>query len=138
MRYLKEKVQHSKGCFLVWLKPLVKSCLMSWYKMSTSSWAWQALSIRGHSANWNETVASNCIIVENYFGCLTKLWGVISSKYRWSGENYDSIFCVCMALTNFHNSFHPLCEEENATHYHRYKNHSYMIGDKIAKNCKMC
>ncbi len=25
----------------------------------------------------------------NFFGCLTKLWGVISTKYRWMEEEYD-------------------------------------------------
>ncbi len=51
--------------------------------------------------SWNATVVSNCIIVENYFSHLTKLWSVILSKYRWAEEGYDDIFCLCVALTNY-------------------------------------
>ncbi len=32
--------------------------------------------------SWSLRAARDRIIVENYFGHLTKLWGVISSKYR--------------------------------------------------------
>ena len=67
--------------------------------------------------SWNATVSSHCIIVENFFGRLTKLWGVILSKYRWSKDGYDDIFHLCVALTNFHISFHPLWYEQDAAHY---------------------
>ena len=86
---------------------------------------------------WNATISSNRIIVENYFGQLTKLWGVISSKYRWSEEGYDDIFSLFVVLTNFHISFHPLCDEDNATHYNLYKNWNYLIGENIAKKHKL-
>ncbi len=54
------------------------------------------------------------MIVKNYFGCLTKLWCVISSKYRWAEEGYDDIFLLCVALTNCHISFHLLHDNEDA------------------------
>ena len=87
--------------------------------------------------NWNATVSSDRIIVENFFGRLTKLWGVISSKYRWSEEGYDDIFRLCVALTNYHISFHPLRDEEDATNYKQYKNRNYLIGENIAKNASL-
>ena len=87
--------------------------------------------------SWNATVLSNCIIVENIFGRLRKLWGVISSKYRWSEDGYDDIFCLCVVLTNFHISFDLLCDEEDATHYKQYKNRNYVIGENIAKKRKL-
>ena len=75
--------------------------------------------------------------MENFFGRLTKLWGVISSKYRWSEEGYDDIFRLCVALTNYHISFHPLRDEEDATNYKQYKNRNYVIGENIAKNASL-
>ena len=87
--------------------------------------------------SWNATVSSDRIIEENFFGRLTKLWGVILSKYRWSEEGYDDIFRLCVALTNFHISFHPLRDEEDATNYKQYKNRNYLIGENIAKNRKL-
>ncbi len=64
--------------------------------------------------SWNATVASNCIIVEIFFGRLTKIWAIISSKFRWGEEMYDVLFHLCMALTNYHISFQPLHNEEDA------------------------
>ncbi len=67
--------------------------------------------------SWNATVSSNCIIVENFFGRLTKLWGIIASKFKWGEESYNALFCLCVALTNYHISFLPLHVEEDAAHY---------------------
>ncbi len=86
--------------------------------------------------NWNATVASDRIIVENFFGRLTKLWAVISTKYRWMEERYDDIFRLCVALTNFHVGFHPLRDDEDAAHYNLYKNRNYIIGERIANKRK--
>ncbi len=58
------------------------------------------LSLKDES--WNAIVVSNCIIVENYFGHLTKLWGIILSKYRWAEEGHDVMFCLGVALPNYH------------------------------------
>lgn len=87
--------------------------------------------------NWNKMVASDRIIVENFFGRLTKLWYVIASKYRWSEESYDTIFCICVALTNFHIQLHPLRDDVNAAHYRIYKNRNYRIGESIVKKRKL-
>jgi len=86
--------------------------------------------------NWNATVASDRIIVDNFFGRLTKLWAVISTKFRWTEEGYDDIFRLCVALTNFHVSFHPLCDDEDAAHYNLYKNRNYIIGERIVNKRK--
>ncbi len=47
--------------------------------------------------------------------CLTKLRGDFSTKYRWIKEGYNNIFCLCVTLTNFHVSFHPLCDDDDAS-----------------------
>lgn len=87
-------------------------------------------------ASWNATVASDRIIVENFFGRLTKLWGIISSKFRWGEESYDAIFRLCVAFTNYHISQHPLRDDEDAAHYNRYKNRNYEIGARMAAKRK--
>lgn len=56
----------------------------------------------------NEAKSSDRVLVENYFGRQGTLWTVISSKYRWAEENYDSIFGLTVALTNVHIRWHPL------------------------------
>ncbi len=85
--------------------------------------------------HWNASVANNHIIVE-IFCCLTKLWGVISTRYWWMEEGYNDIFWLCIALTNFHVSFHPLGDNEDANHYTQYKNCNYKIGERIANKHK--
>ncbi len=76
---------------------------------------------------FNATVSSDRIIVENFFCHLTKLWGVISTKYRLTEEGYDDIFFLRVGLTNFHVSYHPLRDESDANHYNQYKNRNYFI-----------
>ncbi len=88
-------------------------------------------------ASWNATVSSDRIIVENFFGRLTKLWGIIASKFKWGEESYDALFRLCVALTNYHISLHPLRDEEDAAHYTRYNNRNFVIGEKLATKRKM-
>ncbi len=61
---------------------------------------------------FNAAVASDQIIVENFVGRLTKLCAVNSTKYRWTEEGYDDIFCICVVLTNFNISNHLLCDKD--------------------------
>ncbi len=74
-----------------------------------------------------------CITVENIFGCLKKLRGVISTKCRWAEEEYNDNFRLCVGLTNFHIDYHPFCDK----HYNLYKNCNYIIGDKWKGCTKM-
>ncbi len=47
------------------------------------------------------------------------------------GEGYDDIFWLCVALTNFHVSFHLPCDDKDVNHYTQYKKHNYIIGERI-------
>lgn len=85
---------------------------------------------------FNATFLSICIIVEKNFSHLTKRWGVVFTKYKLTEEGYDEIFCLCVGITNFHVSYHPLCDKSDANHYNQCKNCNYFIGEKIARNCK--
>ncbi len=77
-------------------------------------------------------VASDCKIVKK-IGYLTKLWGNISFQFCWEEETYDDLFHLCVMLTNYHISFHPLCEIEDAVHYTCYKICNYMMVKNVTK-----
>ena len=55
----------------------------------------------------NKFVSSDRILVENFVGRLCGLWNVLRSKWKWSEINYDSIFRLCLGLTNFHIRWKP-------------------------------
>jgi len=40
--------------------------------------------------------------VEQYFGRLTKLWGILSSTYKYDQDHFDIDFNICALLTNEH------------------------------------
>ena len=44
-------------------------------------------------------VSSDRIIVENYFGRLCSLWGVMDCKWKWAEDNYGDLFRLCLGLT---------------------------------------
>lgn len=56
----------------------------------------------------NGLLSSDRVIVENWFGRLVSLWGIMFKQYRWSEGNYDTFFALCLCLTNFHILLHPL------------------------------
>ena len=56
----------------------------------------------------NSDLSSDTVIVDNYFGRSAMLWEVVSLKYRCSESMYDTIFRICMGVTNIHYSWHPL------------------------------
>ncbi len=74
--------------------------------------------------------------MENYFSHITRLWGVISTKQRWIEEGYNDIIHLCVGLTNFHVSYHPICNKADAYHYNLHKNCNYFISEKIAQKRK--
>lgn len=56
----------------------------------------------------NKKIASDRIIVENFFGRMSTLWGVVSIKYRWDENFYDKFFRMALSLTNYHVRNQPL------------------------------
>lgn len=81
---------------------------------------------------FNRKVSSDRVIVENYFGRLGLLWNLMSSKWRWAEENYDDIVRLCISLTNFHITNHPL-RESDEQFFQRFKNRIYQIGVTMAE-----
>ncbi|RHY91824.1 hypothetical protein DYB37_011196 [Aphanomyces astaci] len=56
------------------------------------------------NAKWS----SDRVIVENFFGRLKRLWGLVSDKYTWKKDECNMYFQTCVALTNVHVRFNPL------------------------------
>ena len=50
----------------------------------------------------NKNIASDRIIVKNYFGRKVSLWGLMTRKYRWDEGQYDVFSAFCTSLTNYH------------------------------------
>lgn len=76
---------------------------------------------------FNQKLASSRIIVENFFGRMTKLWSIVSRKYVWGEELYDTIFRLCVALTNVNIKIQPL-RIIDGQWYNGYKNRMQEIG----------
>ncbi|ETV66743.1 hypothetical protein H257_16836 [Aphanomyces astaci] len=57
---------------------------------------------------YNDNIATDRVIVENYFGRLKTLWAIVNESYKWKRENYDLYLETCVALTNCHIRFSPL------------------------------
>ena len=57
------------------------------------------------------------MIIENFFGRMQKLFGVMHRKYGWCREGLNDIVDVCFALTNFHIRLQPLREEDREYYY---------------------
>lgn len=76
---------------------------------------------------FNKRVASDWIILENFFGRLMGLWTVHSNKRRWAKGNYDNLLFICISLTNCHIRFNPL-RSEDGDFYTKYKNQLVDIG----------
>lgn len=56
----------------------------------------------------NKRIGSCRVICENYYGRLKSLWGATRNKVRNDMKNYDNIFGICVALTNYHLLSNPL------------------------------
>ncbi|RQM29211.1 hypothetical protein B5M09_011706 [Aphanomyces astaci] len=81
----------------------------------------------------NDAIASDRVVVENFFGRMKTLWAVCTDKYRWSRQNYDVIFQTGVALTNVHIRFHPLKDEDGDVNT-QYINRLNAIGTKLIKD----
>ena len=80
----------------------------------------------------NKIISKDRILVENYFGRMSTLWIIMSSKYKWSEGKYDLILRCCVALMNFHVSLNPLRASERRT-WHSYKKRAMEIGEQSAQ-----
>ena len=56
----------------------------------------------------NNQHAADRVIVENFFGRMTQLWGLAEKKYCYTLDMYNHGLFFCVALTNFHVLLHPL------------------------------
>ena len=60
----------------------------------------------------NRDMSSDRIIVENYFGLLCNLGGVLSSKYKWKKTSYNLLFKFAVAFTNMPIKWHSLRNDD--------------------------
>ena len=65
----------------------------------------------------NKRISSDRVIIENAFGRMQKLFGVMHMKYGWTREILDDIASICFSLTNFHLRLHPLREGDRTYYY---------------------
>lgn len=56
----------------------------------------------------NVEQASDCVIVENFFGRSCQIGGIIGRRYNWSRERFDTVMDLIFCLTNYHVMLHPL------------------------------
>lgn len=70
----------------------------------------------------NDKIASDRVIVENFYGRMKKLFKIMYDVFRWDLQLYDSVFTVCAALTNFHILKNPLRKEDGDV-YNSYIRH---------------
>jgi len=76
---------------------------------------------------YNKKLSSDRIIVENFFGRMLSYWNIMSRKYTWSENQYDTYASCCVSLTNCLLDFNPL-RREDGDWYVRYRNRLMNIG----------
>lgn len=59
----------------------------------------------------NDKIKEDRIIVENFFGRLKTLWGIVANPMRVDIDRAMKIAEICVSLTNFHIKFNPLRAE---------------------------
>ena len=65
----------------------------------------------------NREIASDRVIVENFYGRMKLSFNIIDQVFRNDLVRFDTTFDVCVALTNFILTFKPLRAEDGD--YHR-------------------
>ena len=60
----------------------------------------------------NVRVSSDRIFVENVFGRASSLFGMMTKKFVWNRDRFDSVIDVCFSLTNCHLRLHPMREDD--------------------------
>ena len=66
----------------------------------------------------NVRVSSDRIFVENVFGRASSLFGMMTKKFVWNRDRFDTVVDVCFSLTNYHLRLHPM-REEDVMYYQR-------------------
>jgi hypothetical protein len=56
----------------------------------------------------NRRISQDRVIVENFYGRATSLWGALRDKWRWDHEIFDLVQEFAYLLTNYHISLNPL------------------------------
>ena len=57
----------------------------------------------------NNRIESDRVIVENFFGRLKSIFGILGSRFRGDKKNHlQHIISICMSLTNYYSSLHPM------------------------------
>lgn len=52
------------------------------------------------------------VLVENFFGRMLNLWGIMRETYTYNHGDYDNLVSVVVSLTNYHIKKYPLRREE--------------------------
>ncbi|KAG3246769.1 hypothetical protein PI124_g8514 [Phytophthora idaei] len=60
------------------------------------------------------------------------LWRICAEKFRWSEPLYDDIFQICVSLTNYHVTMHPL-RDDNGLSFRQYQGRLLAIGAEMKK-----
>lgn len=76
---------------------------------------------------FNKKLSSDRILVENYFGRMVSYWNIMSRKYTWSEDLYDTFASLCVSLTNCLVDLNPL-RQGDGDWYVRYRNRLMNIG----------
>ena len=63
--------------------------------------------------DWNYKVSSDRVICENYYGRNKVLWSILRETFRWDLRDYDTVFGVSSAITNYLLQRYPLRNEEH-------------------------
>ena len=75
------------------------------------------------------------MICENFYGRNKTLWGILSGTFRWDLREYDVVFGICSAITNYlllkyplrnneHNFYRGLIVESKVQHDHEIQKKS--------------
>ncbi|KAJ8578303.1 hypothetical protein ON010_g904 [Phytophthora cinnamomi] len=67
-----------------------------------------------------DRISQDRVLVENYFGRLKKMWGVMAHKWTRDRPSYNMFFRTCLAFTNYSVRCRPLRREEGV-YFQRYE-----------------
>ena len=56
----------------------------------------------------NQKIARHRVVIENFYGRMVKKFKIMDIKYTYDKENFNLLFKLCVALTNFEISIRPL------------------------------
>lgn len=70
----------------------------------------------------NFRIGKDRVIVENYFGRLTSLWSIFSTRFKLSEDIFDTVTRICVALTNHHVISNPLGDNDVQVYQQHRKN----------------